>query len=487
MVVAAFGIMKVTTLEVEPKRYEAGWLRKNYIGLVIAVAAIVAVSAIYFYLFGIGVSLSGLVARLRMAAIDKDTNAEDIRNLGTTVALLMGVLAAAATIIFSIIRIWINERTATATEEGLITDRISKAVEGLGAEKEVNWIGRTFKVWTGEPTTHNRSYLEEREINRPERSQIIGYSSGTDFFYDQETDDHEEKRCGFVEFKTWPSEETRIQRHDQNAKVEEHERVEEFGDWQVFRSTEPNLEVRVGAIYALERIAQDSLRDHVQIMEILCAYIRENAPLRDTPKNPFEIWEEKSEQEPQTNIARIPNWFEMRSWGDKLPKPRTDIQVALEVIGRRKPRQIKVERGATVRGSQVGYRLDLRESCLQAVDISELDFSYARFENAQMQWASLTGAALQEANLTSAQLQAANLTWTKLQGANLTLTGLQAAFLSWAQLQGANLRWTKLQGAQLSGAQLQGADLTLTKLQWTDTSEAVFGTSTPNGEHTKSP
>ncbi|MFT6089045.1 pentapeptide repeat-containing protein [Sulfitobacter sp.] len=145
MVAAAFGIMWLTSLEVEPKRYEAGWLRKNYIGLVIAVAALVAVSAIYFYLFGIGVSLSGLVDRLRMAAIDEDTTAEDIRHLGTTVALLMGVLAAAATIIFSIIRVWINERTAATAEKGLITDRINKAVEGLGTTRTLYLDIKTAK------------------------------------------------------------------------------------------------------------------------------------------------------------------------------------------------------------------------------------------------------------------------------------------------------------------------------------------------------
>jgi Pentapeptide repeats (8 copies) len=40
------------------------------------------------------------------------------------------------------------------------------------------------------------------------------------------------------------------------------------------------LEVRLGAIYALERIARDSERDHWPIMEILTAYIRERAPWR---------------------------------------------------------------------------------------------------------------------------------------------------------------------------------------------------------------
>ena len=51
--------------------------------------------------------------------------------------------------------------------------------------------------------------------------------------------------------------------------------------------TAPNIEVRVGAIYALERIAQDSDRDHIQIMEILRAYIRENAPADSAELSPY--------------------------------------------------------------------------------------------------------------------------------------------------------------------------------------------------------
>ena len=38
------------------------------------------------------------------------------------------------------------------------------------------------------------------------------------------------------------------------------------------------LEVRLGGIYALERIARDSERDHRTIMEVLTTYVREHSP-----------------------------------------------------------------------------------------------------------------------------------------------------------------------------------------------------------------
>ncbi|GEM_PF-3813158 len=51
-----------------------------------------------------------------------------------------------------------------------------------------------------------------------------------------------------------------------------------FGEWSDFQQTLPNLEVRIGSLYALERISQDSHRDYLQILEIICAYVRENSP-----------------------------------------------------------------------------------------------------------------------------------------------------------------------------------------------------------------
>ena len=41
--------------------------------------------------------------------------------------------------------------------------------------------------------------------------------------------------------------------------------------------TVPNTEVRLGAIYALEKLAGDYLPLHCEIIEILCAYVRKNS------------------------------------------------------------------------------------------------------------------------------------------------------------------------------------------------------------------
>jgi hypothetical protein len=43
------------------------------------------------------------------------------------------------------------------------------------------------------------------------------------------------------------------------------------------------LDIRIGGIYALERIARDSARDHPTIMEVLTAFIREHSPRNTSP------------------------------------------------------------------------------------------------------------------------------------------------------------------------------------------------------------
>ena len=209
--------------------------------------------------------------------------------------------------------------------------------------------------------------------------------------------------------------------------------------------TEPNIEVRTRAIYALDHIAAKNLSFHIQIMEILCAYIRHNSSVllaSNDPKN--------------------------------LTKPREDIQTALTVLGRRSESQIAVERAVKTPDCQ-GHRLDLRATCLQAVDLTKLNFGLARFENAKFQGAKFGGANLQGANFEDANLQGAHL-WhanlheakladARLQGAHLESTNLQGAILWGAKLQGANLGKANLQEATLWGANLERADLGGANLQ----------------------
>jgi len=321
------------------------WRKRNYLGPFISVVGTLIVGGLFFLAIAAAFKLLG------SAVFGSLPN-----GAGSSFGLT-GIIVAMIGAPFVVWRAFVAQKQVDVAEQGQITDRLNKAIEGLGAEKTVKDAG-------GE-------------------------------------------------------------------------------------STEPNLEVRIGAIYALERIAQDSPRDHIQIMEILCAYIRENAPLRQTPKNLFETCAEDTAERPDADTPKMPDWSEMYGWANTLPKPRTDIQVALEVIGRRAPRQITVERDATVRGSKVGYRLDLRSTCLQGADLSELEFTHGLFNQAQLQGAHLSEAQLQGADLGNANLSWANLRHAKLQKTNLGNANLHRANLSHAKLQSANLRRAELQGAKV--------------------------------------
>ena len=107
------------------------------------------------------------------------------------------------------------------------------------------------------------------------------------------------------------------------------------------------MAIRLGGIYALERTAKDSEKDHGPIMEVLTAYVRENAPSRE-------------EEEEDTPEAPGP--------------PPTDIQAILTVIGRRE----------TTDDNRLNNPLDL---------------SYTQLSGANLTGANLTGANLRGADL----------------------------------------------------------------------------------------
>uniref|UniRef100_UPI002FDE0200 hypothetical protein n=1 Tax=Cypionkella sp. TaxID=2811411 RepID=UPI002FDE0200 len=123
--------------------------------------------------------------------------------------------------------------------------------------------------------------------------------------------------------------------------------------------TLPNIEVRIGGILSLERIAQDSTaydhgRDHVRCMEILCAYIRENAPASGATDHVFGEWEplkdaptaEEREAHLEKGKARFGSYHfqsQVCQWAQNLPEPRADIALALRVLGRRTAAQRQAE------------------------------------------------------------------------------------------------------------------------------------------------
>jgi len=139
----------------------------------------------------------------------------------------------------------------------------------------------------------------------------------------------------------------------------------------------PRLEVRLGGIYALERIANDSPdRDYSTIMEVLTAYVRENAP------RPQEVISSSASEPSETKpTASEPT-------NQEPPTPLADIQAILTVLGRRK---------------KAGQEGDV------VLDLSATDLRGAHLEEARLDKASLRRADLRRAHLEGADVRGANL------------------------------------------------------------------------------
>ncbi|MBY8975316.1 pentapeptide repeat-containing protein [Rhodobacteraceae bacterium NNCM2] len=252
----------------------------------------------------------------------------------------------------------------------------------------------------------------------------------------------------------------------------------EDGSTYVDEQTEPNLEVRLGAIYALERIAQDSLRDHIQVMEILCAYIRNNAPASEVEQNPLRPWPDTPMSIENTRMAAWTRQLEQRNnelnaWINRLPEPRVDVQAAIRVIGRRRVQQIEIER-KPIEGTALGtshhvfetgpelyhgFRLDLRNCCLRKADLSKANLNHAQLNGALLEGANLHEAKLKQAYMTGTRLDRANLHGADFERALLTEAKFERADLSWANFERASLRTVKMVRANLTCTRFHSADL----------------------------
>jgi uncharacterized protein YjbI with pentapeptide repeats len=194
------------------------------------------------------------------------------------------------------------------------------------------------------------------------------------------------------------------------------------------------LDVRIGAIYALERVARDSARDHPTVMEVLAAFIREHSRDPWPPPRP----------------------------DDENPEPSTcpDVQAAVTVIGRRNPNQDRGHLDLT--------GADLTRATFNGAIFFHADLTGADLEGGYLADADLEGADLTEADLTGADLTGADLSGADLTGADLTYASLVRADLSDATLTDADLSRARFRGASLFHATL--ADVILTSADLTNTS-----------------
>ena len=168
------------------------------------------------------------------------------------------------------------------------------------------------------------------------------------------------------------------------------------------------LEIRLGGVYALARIARTSERDHWPAMQVLCARLREATKDR----------------------------------GSGVPVP-SEAQAILDVLGARS-RHFEA----------AGQLLDFTGTNLAGADLSGCHFAGARFKDANLHKANFS-----RADLARTSFAGSSLVEASFRGADCTEANFLAADLQHATLRDCVLRKAVVFGTNFDGASLFGADL----------------------------
>jgi hypothetical protein len=198
-------------------------------------------------------------------------------------------------------------------------------------------------------------------------------------------------------------------------------------------------DVHIGAIQALAGIAREEASYTVPITEILTAFVREHAR---PPKVP-----------PDAHACES---------GNCKVRPRTDVQAAVTVLGRRfqvEPLEAVHEPADDPGSSRPAPEvvLDLTGVNLHGVEIHDLDLRLAELRWADLQCARAWRAELHHANLRDATLRHADLGEAYLVGADLG-----AADFTDAKLAGTHLDHSVVVGAHLQAREYGGLTVSCT-------------------------
>jgi uncharacterized protein YjbI with pentapeptide repeats len=199
----------------------------------------------------------------------------------------------------------------------------------------------------------------------------------------------------------------------------------------------------LGGIYALERIMNDSERDHETIVEVLAAFVREHA----APPEPT--------SEPDFQYSRI----------------SVSLQAALTVIGRRPERHETnpVDLNGVWLPGVVLPEARMHDVNFYGANLSDSNFVNANLERAYLAEVTVKGANLTEARLKDASLYRAHAEKTRfaeahLEGVNCLEGTFSGANFSGAWAQDANFFRARMEGANFYGARLEGSNFRAARL-----------------------
>ncbi|MHB9023723.1 MAG: pentapeptide repeat-containing protein [Armatimonadota bacterium] len=198
-----------------------------------------------------------------------------------------------------------------------------------------------------------------------------------------------------------------------------------------------NLAICLGGIYSLERIAKDSSKDYLSVIEILTMFIRQH-----------------------------------RAWENKFPE---DMQAILKVLGRRSRFFTKGENqllslsGANLQGAKLtgGHfeGFDFTDTKMQEATCIHAKMSFARFYGTNLSRAVFIHADLNKTTIIGADMRNAVLWEADLSGADISYVDFSGASFDKAILVGCKLSYCNLERATgLTKKQIQHVQFVDSKL-----------------------
>jgi uncharacterized protein YjbI with pentapeptide repeats len=254
-------------------------------------------------------------------------------------------------------------------------------------------------------------------------------------------------------------------RHYAQTEADRQRRIVESFSKAVEQLGGDKLEVRVGAIFALERLSKESPDDYWTIMEVLTAFVRERRKYTTITarlsERAYFLWLQAGQPE-----GRSEEFWVGAVQLERLEDMPTDIAAILTVIKRRsiENRQREDDREWFFNLSGIDLR-DLGGFYLQRAFLNGAHLEEAFLKGVHLEGASLIGAQLEGATLHRAHLEGAHLIGADLREAYLRGAHLERADLSEAHLERADLRTAHFEGAMLDRAHLERADLRTAHLE----------------------
>jgi len=203
----------------------------------------------------------------------------------------------------------------------------------------------------------------------------------------------------------------------------------------------PNIEVRLGAIFTLERIAQESEQDYWPVMEVLCAYLRS--------------------RENTGEFISLPKGQDIHEWIDDVPFLRLDIQAALTVLGRRSNQRNarkQYDRLLNLTGA-VLQRASFEGGDFLGIDLTNAHLENARFGTAKLKQIEFDGAHMQHARFFGAEIKSTSFQHANLYGAQFSDARLDDVFFWDTELVWVNFDGSKLSKVTVSEVNLKRANL----------------------------